>query len=126
RALTDDELLAQVALPVVGDRVGGDVDSVGTALEDLGRRSAHEWGGPAAPPIRLLPEVLDPDELPDPLDAPELVPLGLPPDTMGPALLDLAGRDQHLLVLGDARCGKTTLLRGVVEIGRASCRGRGE
>lgn len=114
RALTDDELLAQVALPVVGDRVGGDVDSVGTALEDLGRRSAHEWGGPAAPPIRLLPEVLDPDELPDPLDEPELVPLGLRQDTMGPALLDLAGRDQHLLVLGDARCGKTTLLRGVV------------
>ena len=27
----------------------------------------------------------------------------------------LHARDQHLLVLGDARCGKTTLLRGIVQ-----------
>ena len=34
---------------------------------------------------------------------------------MTPVLLDLAGRDPHLLVLGDSRCGKTTVLRGLAQ-----------
>lgn len=137
RVLTDGELFAQVALPVLGGASGGrvagaastgtppadgsagaaaaDAESVGAGLEDLARRSTEAWGGAAAPPIRLLPEDLDPATLPDPLAEPDLVPIGLRQDTMGPAHLDLAGRDQHLLVLGDTRCGKTTLLRGIVQ-----------
>lgn len=110
RMLTDDQLFAQVALPVSGPDDG----SVGAALEELARSVAAEWGGPSAPPIRLLPEDLDPLTLPDPLDEPSRVPVGVRQDTMGPALLDLASRDQHLLVMGDSRCGKTTLLRGIV------------
>ena len=111
RVLTDASLFAQVALPLPAD--GAEV-AVGAGLEELAARSREAWAGPQAPPIRLLPEVLDPVELPDALDEPELVPLGLRQDTMAPAMLDLA-RDQHLLVLGDTRTGKTTLLRGIID-----------
>lgn len=111
RALTDDRLFAQVALPVLEDVAD---DLVGPALEDLARRSAEAWQGPAAAPIRLLPFDLDPAELPDVLVEPDTVPFGLRQDTMEPALLDLLGPDQHLIVLGDQGSGKTTVLRSLV------------
>jgi S-DNA-T family DNA segregation ATPase FtsK/SpoIIIE len=109
RVLTDDTLFAQVALPVLDDT---DDDRVSEALQQLARRSAASWNGPQASPIRLLPESFDPDELPDELEAPDVVPFGLRQDTMEWVGFD-PGRDQHLLVLGDTRCGKTTLLRGL-------------
>src|SRR5690606_9824276 len=103
---------AHVALPVddlvdVGGD-GTDAGSVGAALGRLAERARSAFGDLAAPPIRQLPADLDPATLPDPLDEPDLVPVGLRQDTMGPWLLDLPARDQHLLVLGDPRCGKTT------------------
>jgi S-DNA-T family DNA segregation ATPase FtsK/SpoIIIE len=110
RALTDEGLFAQVALPVLDDT---DDDEVGDALEALARRSAASWNGPAAAPIRLLPTQLSPDELPDALDEPEAIPFGLRQDTMQPVALDPA-TDQHLLVFGDSKAGKSTLLRGLV------------
>lgn len=111
RLLTEDGLFAQVALPVLDDV---DDDQLGSELEDLAARTAESWHGPAAAPIRLLPQDLPPNELPDALDEPDAVPIGLQQDTMTPVLLDLGGRDQHLLVLGDTHAGKTTVLRGVL------------
>jgi S-DNA-T family DNA segregation ATPase FtsK/SpoIIIE len=110
--LTDDRLFAQIALPLLDESEDADI---GEALEALARQSAARWGGPGAAPIRLLPEDLSPAELPDALDEPDVVPIGLRQDTMEPIALDFAARDQHLLVLGDSRCGKTTLLRGVAQ-----------
>ncbi|WP_345800713.1 type VII secretion protein EccCa [Microbacterium sp. AZCO] len=112
RVLTDDKLFAQVALPLLEEVDDADI---GEALERIARESAERWGGPGAAPIRLLPEELSPLDLPDALDEPDEIPVGLRQDTMQPILLDLASRDPHLLVLGDARCGKTTVLRGVVQ-----------
>lgn len=112
RVLTDDRLFAQVALPLLEEVDDADF---GEALERIARESAARWGGPGAAPIRLLPEDLAPLELPDALDEPDEIPLGLRQDTMTPALVDLAGRDPHLLVLGDSRCGKTTVLRGLAQ-----------
>ena len=131
RALTDESFFAQVALPVLheiatsspGDLARADhrepgaapvTDMVGAALEDLASLSAEQWRGPAAPPIRLLPELLLLDDLPGPIEESERLPFGIRQDTMSPALLDLSGRDQHLLILGDSRCGKSTLLRTLV------------
>lgn len=134
RALTDESFFAQVALPVLhdsstvpdtvdeaGQGLNGThhaqttvTDAVGASLEDLAALSAERWRGPAAPPIRMLPDLLPLDDLPSPMDEPERLPFGIRQDTMSPALLDLAGRDQHLLILGDTRSGKSTLLRTLV------------
>ncbi|MEE6281245.1 type VII secretion protein EccCa [Georgenia sp. MJ170] len=115
RVLTEEHRFAQVALPVLATAASeGDAQPVGAAVEELARSAAEAWGGPAAPPIRLLPLELSPDELPDPLDEPDAVPLGLRQDTMGIELLDLGNRDQHLIVFGDTASGKTSLLRGVI------------
>ena len=111
RVLTDDKLFAQVALPLLEEVDDGDT---GEALEQLARESAARWGGQGAAPIRLLPEELSPGDLPDAIDEPDAVPLGLRQDTMEPVLVDVVTRDPHLLVLGDSHCGKTTALRGIV------------
>jgi S-DNA-T family DNA segregation ATPase FtsK/SpoIIIE len=111
RLLTEDSLFAQVALPVLDDT---EDSSMGEAIEALAVRTAASWGGPAAAPIRLLPTDFSPDELPDALDEPELLPFGLRQDTMEPAFLELGVRDQHLTAFGDTGSGKTTLLRGIV------------
>jgi len=112
RVLTDEKLFAQIALPLLEEVDDADI---GEALERIARETAARWGGPGAAPIRLLPEDLAPQSLPDALEEPDEIPVGLRQDTMTPVLLDLAGRDPHLLVLGDSHCGKTTALRGVVQ-----------
>jgi DNA segregation ATPase FtsK/SpoIIIE, S-DNA-T family len=111
RLLTEESLFAQVALPVLDDT---EDESMGEAIEALAAHTSASWQGPAAAPIRLLPTDFSPDELPDALDEPELLPFGLRQDTMEPAFLDLGARDQHLMAFGDTRSGKTTLLRGIV------------
>lgn len=112
RSLTDSGLLAQVALPTLENV---DHSEVGDALEELAQQSARSWGGPSAAPIRLLPSHLSLSELPDEIDEPHAIPLGLRQDTMDAAFWDLEDGDQHLLVLGDAKSGKTSTLRTIAE-----------
>lgn len=108
RMLTDDKKFAQLCLPVLDDTADEDL---GDALAELARRVSASWGGPAAAPIRLLPASLDPDRLTGPEQEPDAVPFGIRQDSMEDAFWELLDTDQHLLVLGDARCGKSTLLR---------------
>ncbi|MDM8084211.1 type VII secretion protein EccCa [Cellulomonas cellasea] len=110
RVLLDDRRFAHVALPVL--HVVAD-DEVGPELELLAARAVAAWSGPAAAPIRLLPSHVDPADLPDRFDEPDAVPIGLRQDTMDAAFFGLLAEDQHLLVLGDARSGKSTLLRTI-------------
>jgi DNA segregation ATPase FtsK/SpoIIIE, S-DNA-T family len=118
RALTEERLLAQVALPVESVLVQAAGETahleVGDALREVGQRVSRAWPGVGTAPIRSLPFYLDPSQLPPCELAAPATTLGLRQDTMGPATVDLAGRDPHLVVLGDTATGKTTALRTLV------------
>jgi DNA segregation ATPase FtsK/SpoIIIE, S-DNA-T family len=109
RALTDGRLLAHVALPRIDSLA--DPGTAGVGLAKAVRAIRGAWTGPSAPPVRVLPLRLDRAELPG---TPGVV-LGVEEKTFGPVTLDLFGRDPHLLVLGDAECGKTNLLHLVAQ-----------
>lgn len=110
RALSDGRLFGHIALPVLTDV---DDEEIGDELQRLAVQSAASWSGPNAAPIRLLPLELDPSTLADASIEPDAVPLGLRQDSMEQALWEPMGPDQHLLIFGDAKCGKSTLLRTI-------------
>ena len=112
RAITDDRRFAQIALPVLETEPGLDL---GEALERLARDTTDRWQGAGAREIRLLPETLPAAQLPDPIEVPHLVPVGLAQEDMQPVALDLRGPDPHLLVFGDTGAGKSNLLRVVID-----------
>ncbi|GAA3788338.1 type VII secretion protein EccC [Streptomyces coacervatus] len=109
RALTDGKLFAHVALPRL-DALAQATD-LGPALEDAVRSVRATWHGEQAAPVRVLPTRLPAQRLPSTAAVPHAVPIGVDQESLSPAVLDLFGTDQHLLVLGDNECGKTNLLK---------------
>ncbi|WP_367041378.1 type VII secretion protein EccCa [Streptomyces sp. Je 1-332] len=109
RILTDAKLFAHTALP----RIDGQptADDLGPALERAARTLRASWHGELAAPVRVLPTALPATKLPSLTAEPSRIPLGVDQDALAPALLDLTGQDQHLLILGDNECGKTNLLK---------------
>ncbi|WP_232679990.1 type VII secretion protein EccCa [Nocardioides sp. R-C-SC26] len=93
-------------------------ESLGDGVDHLVSRVSAAWQGPAGPKLRLLPERIDLDAVraQDASDGTpssrlllginekELAPIGLAPDT-----------EPHLLVLGDASSGKSTVLRTLAQ-----------
>ncbi|MFD4627232.1 type VII secretion protein EccCa [Streptomyces sp. NPDC058475] len=109
RVLTDGKLFAQVALPRID--ASPSTGDLGPALEEAARTIRATWHGELAAPVRVLPTRLPAAQLPSLVTEPRRVPLGVDQDALAPALLDLFGSDQHLLILGDNECGKTNLLK---------------
>ncbi len=113
RGLVQGKLHVLGALP----RVDGDASaaSLGAGVDDLVRQVAAAWTGPAGPKLRLLPERISLDTVRAQaaergmpagtlllgVNERELAPVGLDPD-----------HEPHLLVFGDSRSGKSSLLRG--------------
>jgi S-DNA-T family DNA segregation ATPase FtsK/SpoIIIE len=99
RGLTQSGLQFQAALP------GPTETLLDRALDTTG-------GGAVAPPLRLLPALLGQKALPDPgPDQPPGLPFAVEEHRLELVWLDLFKGSPHLLVLGDAECGKTSLLR---------------
>jgi DNA segregation ATPase FtsK/SpoIIIE, S-DNA-T family len=100
RGLTQDGLQFQAALP-------GPPEAV------LGRAQVAP-GGAAAPPLRMLPDLVGEGALPAPSGDRGRrggVPFAVEEHRLEPVWLDLFSGPPHFLVLGDAECGKTGLLR---------------
>lgn len=71
------------------------------------------WRGAPAPPARVLPLRLLPEDV-SALPGGRGVPIGVEELELESVQLDLLGADPHLLILGDAESGRTTLLRAFV------------
>jgi DNA segregation ATPase FtsK/SpoIIIE, S-DNA-T family len=111
RGVTPDGLHFQIALPRMDDRA--ELAGVGEALSNLVRELDLRWTGDPAPEVRVLPERITREEL-APAAGPGIV-IGIEELTLAPVELDLAGVDQHLLVLGEAGSGRTTVLRTLAQ-----------
>ncbi|MCI4061399.1 type VII secretion protein EccCa [Micromonospora sp. R77] len=115
RGISAPGVFFQLVLP----RLDGNdsADGLREAQEEALAKVTEHWTGPAAPPIRLLPQRVLVSELPQ-LPG-EAVPIGLAEHDLSAVGLDLQGSDPHFLVYGDAGSGKSSLLRtwlsGLVE-----------
>jgi S-DNA-T family DNA segregation ATPase FtsK/SpoIIIE len=107
RGLTAGKLQFLAALPRIdGSGELGDLeDGVATLVREV---KAH-WGGPGAPPVRLLPDRLTVDQLPEP-EPTMRVALGWSEAELAPVWHDFLATP-HLTVIGDTESGKTNLLR---------------
>lgn len=110
RGLTRDGRELLIALPRL-DGTPSDT-GIGEALARIGDILRLQYRAAAAPPIRILPACVRTDELgPIPRDRPATeVLLGLGERELAPVLVDFAAQPD-LLILGDAGCGKSTVLR---------------
>ena len=110
RGLVHPGVYFQLFLPRVDGR---DTDEgVREAQQETLVKISSAWSRPAAPPVRLLPARISLAELARAgAPAESGVPLGVAESDLRPVALDLLGAERHLLVLGDAGAGKTTVLR---------------
>lgn len=121
RGLIAGKLHVLGALPRIDGVAAG--ESLGDGVDDLIARVSAAWHGPAGPKLRLLPErigldrlralaaVPAPDESPEGADKPggRLL-LGVDERELAPVTLDVDA-EPHLLVFGDGRSGKSSVLR---------------
>ena len=121
RALVAGGAHALVALPrLEGARPGEDAD---VGVHGLVERVRRSWSGAPAPLLRALPLEVGVEEVlraQDPLATGRRLLLGLEERGLTPVWID-AG-ESHLLVLGDARSGRTTTLRTLVGEVVRTCR----
>jgi S-DNA-T family DNA segregation ATPase FtsK/SpoIIIE len=78
------------------------------------RRALIAPDGAAAPPLRMLPDLVGEGAFPAPtagVGRQHGVPFAVEEHRLEPVWLDLFRGPPHFLVLGDAECGKTSLLR---------------
>jgi DNA segregation ATPase FtsK/SpoIIIE, S-DNA-T family len=102
----------QIALPRLDSDGEAEGAPIAQAIEHLVQNARSAWSGPLAPPIRMLPQLVNATDLPIPgRDPYPGVPLGLEELRLDPVYVDLMTGAPHFLILGDSECGKTTLLR---------------
>ncbi|WP_422770044.1 type VII secretion protein EccCa [Plantactinospora sp. WMMC1484] len=106
RGVTRDKLQFLAAVPRIDGRAGA--DDLATGAASLVERVRAAWQHEPAPAVRLLPRELPAARLRE--VAGPGIPIGLNETHLAPVRLAF-DTEPHLLVLGDAQCGKTNLLR---------------
>ncbi|GAA4460833.1 type VII secretion protein EccCa [Phytohabitans houttuyneae] len=104
RGITADGRHLLTALPVLSA-----LDSDPAALV---RAVVAGWSGPPAPRVRLLPPVLPYTDLDVGSEGGLRLPIGIAEADLRPVDVDF-GSDPHLLLFGDAECGKSSFLRAL-------------
>jgi len=104
RGLTPESLHFLTALPRRG------TDDPGELVKAI----AAAWAGPPAPRVRLLPATVPYSAIEADRDEanPLALPVGINEADLRPVRVDFAA-EPHLLLLGDAECGKSTFLRSL-------------
>ncbi|MBY4128569.1 type VII secretion protein EccCa [Rhodococcus fascians] len=120
RGMTREGLHMSIALPRVDQRTS--VDDLSRAVGESVAAIAAASTGTPAPPVRMLPEMLERSAILAQLgdawprrrgSTPELgVPIGIDEAELAPVVHDFA-ENPHFVVFGDSECGKTSLLRGI-------------
>lgn len=116
RGITVDGMHFLAGVP----RIDGDtsVEGLAAASRGLGEALDEAWDGPIAPPVRMLPAVLDAAVLPIPTLPGPIIALGHGEQDLQPVWHDFALKP-HLSIVGDSASGKTGALRliarGVVD-----------
>ncbi|WP_025272719.1 type VII secretion protein EccC [Haloglycomyces albus] len=112
RGLTLNKLHSMAAAP----RIDGirDADDLSPGVEDMVKQVKQAWQAEPAPPLRLLPREMPPQELLQVAEnsAKPGIPIGINEAGLKPVHWD-PSQDPHLLIFGEAECGKTNLLRHI-------------
>ncbi|WP_295853519.1 type VII secretion protein EccCa [uncultured Microbacterium sp.] len=108
RGITVDGMHFLAGVP----RIDGDtsVEGLAAASRNLGEALGEAWDGPVAPPVRMLPAVLDAALLPASTLPGPSVALGQGEQDLQPVWHDFAAKP-HLSIVGDSASGKTGVLR---------------
>lgn len=113
RGIAAPGLLFHAALPRLDGQ--GSVTGLSEAQDEVVGKIAADWAGPSALPIRMLPALVRLDEVTGDDGAGPGggagVPVALSDHDLEPVCLDLAGADQHCVVIGDGGAGKSAFLR---------------
>jgi S-DNA-T family DNA segregation ATPase FtsK/SpoIIIE len=97
------------AVPRIDGREGD--EGLPDATAELVTQARGAWPHDSAPRVRLLPRMLNADELWRAADpATPGIPIGINETHLAPVYLNPEA-DSHLMVFGDSECGKTNLLR---------------
>ncbi|HEY4388178.1 MAG TPA: type VII secretion protein EccCb, partial [Ktedonobacteraceae bacterium] len=110
RGANSDKHHFQIALPSIQPGATYDGASIQKELSALVQRMSGAWKGEGAPPVLMLPALVNRNELPL-SDKRSGVPLGLEEFRLSSYSVDLIEHGPHFLILGDTECGKTSVLR---------------
>ncbi|MEV0148071.1 MULTISPECIES: type VII secretion protein EccCa [unclassified Nonomuraea] len=113
RGLTKEGMHFLSALPRI-DGVRG-TDDLADGVRSLVDVVGASWQGPGAPPVRLLPSLLPAASMPGPDETGAgRIALGIDEASLSPVLLDF-DVDPHFVVFGDTECGKSNVLKLIME-----------
>ncbi|TDC05502.1 type VII secretion protein EccCa [Actinomadura bangladeshensis] len=110
RGLSRDGFHFLTAVPRIDG--GGADESLNDGVLKMVQAVSESWTGQRAPQVRMLPDVLPVSDLPSPAETGMRIPIGIDEESLSPVYLDFT-QDPHFLVLGDAECGKSNLLRHI-------------